>query len=715
MFVKILSWVGWRRSFVLAVLVMSACLFAGGALARTDTGKGAQVVQSGGVRGKVDKPQAVDASIFLTPSTTLGNCPAPPNGGTTTVGCRFVLDMMVNAGSNAAPDGLTAQQSYMTFTYHTIQNVRAYNIGAGCIPTNTVYADFEVFDIALENEVCTISIPCNYRGTTIDPGTFGYASGALDSCPQGCPDPSQPPPQNHPIFRVAQVGICAVAPGQAGFFWQFANNSPNDRCQNGSPLTRDTEIVSWNGDVVQDCTLFADYTFTVGPPTDTPTRTPTITPTFTPTVTPTAIPGCGPGSDYGISQSSGASIVPGTTLIPGTQCDDCVTNISLPFTYNLYGIPFSSANLGANGNIQFTTYSPAYGSVCLPYAPLDYSILPYWEDLDTSPSITSNLGVLGVYSSITGVAPNRVFNLEWRACPYNGGLSCGVGVNFEVRLFEGQDRFDLVYGRLADSGDNATVGVQRHNGSSPFGSFTQFSCNAGGLAQGLQLTFTPPQDCPTDTPRPIFTSTSTSTPTTTATYTLTRTPTSTRTYTQTPTQTDTPTYTLTPTHTPTPTPTPLLIGHVNWQGRPAQPNALQQLPVTLTLKLGTTEVNYPSQNTDASGFFTVPVTSLGGGTYNWRIKGPKFLANAGTLTLAGARRTNTEMGLMRAGDCNNDNSVNISDFGLIKNSFGRGSGDPGYDDRADLTGDQRVNVSDMNLVKGNFSFVGPPPIGPASP
>src|SRR5439155_3578894 len=74
------------------------------------------------------------------------------------------------------------------------------------------------------------------------------------------------------------------------------------------------------------------------------------------------------------------------------------------------------------------------------------------------------------------------------------------------------------------------------------------------------------------------------------------------------------------------TPTPVITGHVTWQGRPAQPNALQQLPITLTVKMGTTEVNYPTQTTGASGNFTVPVGTLANGTYNWRAKGPKFLA-----------------------------------------------------------------------------------------
>src|SRR5207253_7460013 len=59
------------------------------------------------------------------------------------------------------------------------------------------------------------------------------------------------------------------------------------------------------------------------------------------------------------------------------------------------------------------------------------------------------------------------------------------------------------------------------------------------------------------------------------------------------------------TPTSTPTATPVLVGHVTWQGRPAQPDPLQQLPITLTLKSGAMEVNYSSRNTDANGFFTV--------------------------------------------------------------------------------------------------------------
>jgi len=172
------------------------------------------------------------------------------------------------------------------------------------------------------------------------------------------------------------------------------------------------------------------------------------------------------------------------------------------------------------------------------------------------------------------------------------------------------------------------------------------------------------------------------------------------------TPTPTATYTGTPAATATPTSVAFLVGHVTWQGRPAQPDPLQQLPVTLTLKSGSTEVNYPSQNTDAGGNFTVTVSGLAPGPYNWRVKGPKYLANAGAVALPGSGTTSAEMGLMRAGDANNDNVVNISDFNILKSAVGQVCGNPSYDDRADFNGDCVVNVTDFNLLRNNFGQSG---------
>jgi hypothetical protein len=171
-----------------------------------------------------------------------------------------------------------------------------------------------------------------------------------------------------------------------------------------------------------------------------------------------------------------------------------------------------------------------------------------------------------------------------------------------------------------------------------------------------------------------------------------------------------------PTRTPTATSTPTraLVGHVVWQGRPTQPDSLQQMPITLTLKLGATEVDYPSQMTDPAGYFTVTLGTLPNGTYDWRVKGPAYLANSGQVALSGASTTQADMGLMKVGDCDNDNLINSTDFNIFRSTFGKTVGDPGYDPRAEFNGDNIVNSSDFNLLKLNFGGSGTPPLGPRS-
>ena len=58
---------------------------------------------------------------------------------------------------------------------------------------------------------------------------------------------------------------------------------------------------------------------------------------------------------------------------------------------------------------------------------------------------------------------------------------------------------------------------------------------------------------------------------------------------------------------------------------------------------------------------------------------------------------------------NNDNLVDITDFSLLRATFGKGCGDPGYDGRADFTGDCLVDITDFSLLRGNFGQVGAPP------
>ena len=63
---------------------------------------------------------------------------------------------------------------------------------------------------------------------------------------------------------------------------------------------------------------------------------------------------------------------------------------------------------------------------------------------------------------------------------------------------------------------------------------------------------------------------------------------------------------------------------------------------------------------------------------------------------------------LRAGDCTSDNVVGGQDFSTLKNTFGKSSGQPGYDGRADFNRDDVVNSGDFSLLKGNFGQGGTP-------
>lgn len=364
-----------------------------------------------------------DAYLQFQPGIA-GNCVAPPNGGTVYVGCRFVLDLMLNM--NSIPGGI-GQQSSLTFTNALIQNARVSTISSACTITSTITPDNTEFGATMRPFVCNALVTCAFNAMNFDPGTIWFPSAFLDAGPL----PSG-------TFRVAQVGLCVLSPGQAKLHWQFS--PPSQR-------NRHTAIVDVNGNMVQDQALFTDFVFNVIDPNATSTPVATSTPTITPVSTP-----------------------------------------------------------------------------------------------------------------------------------------------------------------------------------------------------GIR-------------------------------------------------------------------------GHVNWDGRDSQPDPAQMLPISLTMRLttGGPYIDYILQTTDASGIFTVSAAGVPAGTYNWRTKGPQFLANSGTITLTGDPVTLLEVGLMRTGDVNDDNVVNINDFNLLRGSFAYSCGQANYDDRADLTGDCVVNVQDFNLLKRNFALSGAPPLNPRHP
>jgi len=193
---------------------------------------------------------------------------------------------------------------------------------------------------------------------------------------------------------------------------------------------------------------------------------------------------------------TGQSIVPGTTDT-GNHGDDAVTAITLPFAFNFYGTPFTTANLSSNGNLQFTSNNTAFANTCpLPTSTLDNAILPHWDDLCTGDACGGSSSTLGIFTSTSGTAPNRIFNIEWRAVYFSANATT---LNFEIRLYETTGQIDFLYGTLNGTGNSATVGLQKDTGSSS----STFSCNTASLSPGLKVSWTLINSCtPSPTPTP---------------------------------------------------------------------------------------------------------------------------------------------------------------------------------------------------------------------
>src|SRR2546423_3792877 len=139
-----------------------------------------------------------------------------------------------------------------------------------------------------------------------------------------------------------------------------------------------------------------------------------------------------------------------------------------------------------------------FTNICLPWLAHDYTIFSYWDDQRTDNlgwvgCTTYPGGTCGGYSSVSGTAPNRIFNIEWRAVYF---ANTALQANHELRLYEGQTRFDVIYGTVANGNTSATAGVQKNDTV-----FTQYFCNgSGGAATRAQSYTLQPSRSPSATP-----------------------------------------------------------------------------------------------------------------------------------------------------------------------------------------------------------------------
>jgi hypothetical protein len=191
--------------------------------------------------------------------------------------------------------------------------------------------------------------------------------------------------------------------------------------------------------------------------------------------------GC-PPSQYVIAEGVD-TIVPGDTDT-GNHGDDVSTPVTLPFSFTLYDQTYTSVNVSSNGRLDFVVANEPGGfqTACLPPAPnvgpYDFTIFGVWEDQRTDFGLSGCAsfpgGNCGIFTSVSGSAPNRIFNIEWRTVLFADN---NATQNHEVRLYENDPnlKFEVIIGTLNPLNADQTwvSGVQGDSGA---GFFTQDFC-----------------------------------------------------------------------------------------------------------------------------------------------------------------------------------------------------------------------------------------------
>jgi hypothetical protein len=95
------------------------------------------------------------------------------------------------------------------------------------------------------------------------------------------------------------------------------------------------------------------------------------------------------------------------------------------------------------------------------------------------------------------------------------------------------------------------------------------------------------------------------------------------------------------------------------------------------------------------------------GSYDITIVSEHTLMNAKRDVVISMPSTTVDMGTLLEGNANDDNIINISDFGILAVAYMTMDGEPGYDARADFDRNGIINISDFGLLAVNYMLISP--------
>lgn len=145
-----------------------------------------------------------------------------------------------------------------------------------------------------------------------------------------------------------------------------------------------------------------------------------------------------------------------------SDCDDCITTVTLPFAFPYYGRSFTTVTISSNGVMRLGSYSDGASMFSNPQLGYDGNgsynyplIAPLWDDWDT-------LKGGSIYAGRSGTS--GPFVVEWYGVQHHTQTT-GAGYTFEAKLFpDGGIEFHYMSvdnGQSFDRGATATVATRR--------------------------------------------------------------------------------------------------------------------------------------------------------------------------------------------------------------------------------------------------------------
>ncbi|NUT34679.1 MAG: PKD domain-containing protein [Hamadaea sp.] len=204
-------------------------------------------------------------------------------------------------------------------------------------------------------------------------------------------------------------------------------------------------------------------------------------------------PAC--SDSYGYTCAEGTATWSAAATKLTLEGDDAFQAVTLPFGMPFYGSTSTTAWVDTNGVLTFTNPGtsawnqgaiPSTGGTAAP----NNALYPFWDDLIVD-------GSSGIYTSSSGLAPNRQFTVEWRNVRFYEDSSSRV--SFKIVLHENGT---VVYGYTdigtssVEKGSSATIGIENSAGTVAL----QYSLNTAKLVNNRTITFTPPGVTPAPPP-----------------------------------------------------------------------------------------------------------------------------------------------------------------------------------------------------------------------